>query len=746
MIFHGLRSGWLVLVTTCLSVSLAAAQWEWRNPLPQGNTLTDIQAFSGDDCYVAGERGTFLATASGGENWKLTPIPKMPDATHMQFLDQANGILVGFKDSVSALLGLNDSVSVLFKTTDGGDHWEEIRSLPDPVKSAFFLRTNVGWAATQTALLFTSDGGATWERVTSPGPVVTRLFFLDTLSGWAIGKDTIYRTTDGGNSWRRARPDSMQGWITSLDKIVFVSPLVGWVTVTTRGPNHLSGHVLKSIDGGETWTEQFAVGEDFVDYRTFSDIEAIDEQTAWAVSPGRVYRTSDGGEKWEEIAAVPHISQISPVHEALLWGCGLYGVLYRSTDGGTTWERKYRGTIGDLNDLQWVDQNRGFAAGDTLILKTQDGGRTWIPHPVAVAGHSFLSIRAVWFVDSLRGWVGLEHVGGIGSLLSTTDGGGTWSIQLDSIIRVSKLFFLGKDYGWAASGNRIYRTTDGGGTWTPGEPSTDPGMIESRFLTSTAAGWAGGYLGLARTTDGGLSWTTVLPGGMAGLFVKDISFVTEQFGWMVGYSGNDGYIFRTEDGGESWSSQPHPTEPLYTWFRGVGFADLHHGWAVGESSSRGFAYRTIDGGVSWEVDEIPLNRPMLRVRPQGRDIWILGQNGALLRTSLNSVDVAEGTPPQGLANAFVLEQNYPNPFNPTTVVSSQLPVASHVKLAVYDLLGREVAVLVNEWRAAGKHQDVFSAAGGSSARGYGSSLASGVYLYRMSAGDFVQTLRMIVLK
>jgi N-acetylneuraminic acid mutarotase len=89
-----------------------------------------------------------------------------------------------------------------------------------------------------------------------------------------------------------------------------------------------------------------------------------------------------------------------------------------------------------------------------------------------------------------------------------------------------------------------------------------------------------------------------------------------------------------------------------------------------------------------------------------------------------------------LPKHFVLEQNFPNPFNPTTVVSYQLPVASDVRLAVHDMLGREVSVLVNERKDAGVHEVKFD----------GSNLASGVYFYRLQAGDFVSTKRMLVLK
>jgi len=81
-------------------------------------------------------------------------------------------------------------------------------------------------------------------------------------------------------------------------------------------------------------------------------------------------------------------------------------------------------------------------------------------------------------------------------------------------------------------------------------------------------------------------------------------------------------------------------------------------------------------------------------------------------------------------------QNYPNPFNPTTVVSYQLPVASTVRLAVYDLLGREVAVLVNEKKSPGTYEVKFDAAG----------LASAVYLYRFMAGEFVQTKTLLLVR
>jgi len=85
---------------------------------------------------------------------------------------------------------------------------------------------------------------------------------------------------------------------------------------------------------------------------------------------------------------------------------------------------------------------------------------------------------------------------------------------------------------------------------------------------------------------------------------------------------------------------------------------------------------------------------------------------------------------------FVLRQNTPNPFNPTTCIRFQVPGVSDVKLVVYDLLGKEVAVLLNERKAPGHYEVSFN----------GSGLGSGVYIYRLIAGSFVASKRMVLLK
>ena len=87
-------------------------------------------------------------------------------------------------------------------------------------------------------------------------------------------------------------------------------------------------------------------------------------------------------------------------------------------------------------------------------------------------------------------------------------------------------------------------------------------------------------------------------------------------------------------------------------------------------------------------------------------------------------------------DTFELLQNYPNPFNPATEIRYEVTGTDIVKLTVYDVLGREVAVLVNEKKAAGSY----------TARFEGTGLASGVYFYRLASGNFVRTLPMLLIK
>ncbi len=103
-------------------------------------------------------------------------------------------------------------------------------------------------------------------------------------------------------------------------------------------------------------------------------------------------------------------------------------------------------------------------------------------------------------------------------------------------------------------------------------------------------------------------------------------------------------------------------------------------------------------------------------------------NGAVFRI-LNRFQI-------NIPGTYALYQNYPNPFNPTTNIKFDIAKASNVKLVIYDILGREVRTLVNEFKNPGAYEMKFDA----------SNFASGTYFYRIEAGDFVEIKKMVLVK
>jgi hypothetical protein len=118
------------------------------------------------------------------------------------------------------------------------------------------------------------------------------------------------------------------------------------------------------------------------------------------------------------------------------------------------------------------------------------------------------------------------------------------------------------------------------------------------------------------------------------------------------------------------------------------------------------------------------------------------QNVVITNSNLTNINFNFGSPigiqPIGteIPSKYSLSQNYPNPFNPVTQITYGLPKSGNVKLAVYDILGKEVAVIINAHQDAGKYRFDFNASG----------LSSGIYFYQITANDFTDTKKMILTK
>jgi len=138
-------------------------------------------------------------------------------------------------------------------------------------------------------------------------------------------------------------------------------------------------------------------------------------------------------------------------------------------------------------------------------------------------------------------------------------------------------------------------------------------------------------------------------------------------------------------------------------------------------------FKSTETAVPWFGDLFPVVHCIIaNMSPKRIDRFLLSAAGDTLSVS------AEGNLTR--PHRFSLDQNYPNPFNNSTVISYECGVGSEVRLSVYDVLGREVGIVVNGWKEAGLHRAVFD----------GSPLSAGVYLYRLQAAHQVFTRAMVL--
>jgi photosystem II stability/assembly factor-like uncharacterized protein len=417
-------------------------------------------------------------------------------------------------------------------------------------------------------------------------------------------------------------------------------------------------------------------------------------------------------------------------------------LLFTVAKSQTGWVQQNSGTGYDLNSVFFVNSNTGYAVGDSihtnsLFLKTSDGGLSWARQLEL----SNISIKSVFFLNPDSGFACGDSSPGW-HFLKTINGGNNWdTLSGSGYVGLNSIFFINSQTGFMAGGYQlskfpgayIMKTTSGGVNWN-GQLLFNPGAFTSIHFPDSLTGYAcGSGTPLFKTTNTGVNWFMITTPSFS---VRSLNFVNAMTGWCV----DNSKFYLTINGGISWNEMSNQSICTgFSGFNSVKFFNDLTGWVCG---CQGSIYGTTDGGTSWIQQSIGIASDLYSLSfVSALTGWAVGANGYILKTTTGGLTFINSVSTE-IPNGFSLSQNYPNPFNPTTIINFHLPVFSNVSLKIYDMLGSEVVTLVNEELSPGIYEIEFDAR----LHGQGSNYSSGVYFYTLSAGSYIETKKMVLLK
>lgn len=406
-----------------------------------------------------------------------------------------------------------------------------------------------------------------------------------------------------------------------------------------------------------------------------------------------------------------------------------------------------------------------IAGGATtpIIYRTTNGGTTWTA--VGTTGLQVKAVWCVWAVDSLTAYVGdggdaAGATGGDATLSKTTNGGVSWTAVANTggtagFINGVIFSRTNPQFGFAQSdppngAGQVYwikKTTDGGTTWTTENPTGVSGaasaqnglfIIDGNFygFGLNAAPSRGRY-----TTNGGTTWSLATL-GITGGFVSSMAFHDNKLVGCAATGDASGSslpnISRTTNGGATWTVVNTGTGVTgYSAMKWISNSNTVY-FSAGAGAS-GTVRKSTNGGLNWTTQTTSGLTGIQHIDfyRSGSTVWgyAVCTDGSVLKTIETVTGVTEPINTTVPAQ-YSLEQNYPNPFNPSTTINFSLPTASDVTVKVYNALGYEVMTLVNEYKNAGTHQVIMNASG----------LTSGIYFYKIEAGNFTATKKLTLIK
>jgi len=379
----------------------------------------------------------------------------------------------------------------------------------------------------------------------------------------------------------------------------------------------------------------------------------------------------------------------------------------------------------NLGRTLYSDGTTIYAGSSQGVYYTNDIGNPWI---------SIGPLRDVSFLITI-GNKSIIDVGSSDGVYTTTNNGQNWN-QATGLNGAVYALAKNDDYlfagTWAGIGG-VFRSSDNGDSWQPAGLA-NKGITDLLVVGNTIyAASPDVYSRIYYSTDNGANWNY-------GSLSYPASNVRSVF-----YDGTtlyacDAGLYGSTDMGATWQlkygvtfdSTGYPTDIML--FRSI---LRYNGYLIAAVDFESF-YISSNDGASWSSfnDGIITDWTFVDIAINGSYLWGIREffgnaYRRLLTEIVTSADDAENS-----VNNFILLQNYPNPFNPSTTIKYSIPTSEFITLKVFDVLGNEVATLVDELKSAGSYEVTWNA----------ENLSSGVYFYQLKAGNITQNKKLILKK
>ena len=564
------------------------------------------------------------------------------------------------------------------------------------------------------------DSGATWIKKSS-GLTDTTVMSLITDAGLLYAGTNgsgVFISSDNGGSWQPAGAGLGAG---NAQRVYNLVSAGGTIVAGTRAGAY------RSTDKGATWTVA-ATG------MTSRDVSALGvhgtDFIAGTYGAG-VYRSTNGGIDWSPSSngwTDGNVRGFASAGGVLFAGNYGKAVVYTSTDNGSDWTASGSGITSKTICALWSTGSNVIAGTSDGLNVSTDGGASWgsDAHFLNTTMYGFASLGNRIYAAT----------GGKG-VFASTDQGASW-FDANGNFPVSgwvPVYSVAADspYVYIGAGAGVYRSSDNGSTWEPAKN----GMTDSVAYAMCAANgtlFAGTSTLMYVSTNHGTTWSASTNGLRS---YKVLSIVSVDGAVLAAYAfGGNPTVYKTTDNGQSWYPVSQGLATYSTTIQTL-CVDGHN--VFGGTSANG-VWLSTDTGENWADVSNGLSGPGLDVAAltaAGGYLYAGMERGGVWKRPLSEMIVSvNGRGQPSLATEFRLEQNYPNPFNPKTVISGQWTADSRIRLVVYDILGRELAVLADGKYPAGKFTFTLD----------GTHLSSGVYLCRLTAGAHSAVMKMLLLR